>query len=92
MELDRHPAINRSRHSTMHLKRICRHEDISHIARRRGGRAARNVDGKVILYADQITGSMERAIAETDRRSSTINSPISASGRGMLTRMVAPPG
>jgi excinuclease ABC subunit B len=32
------------------------------------GRAARNVDGKVILYADHITGSMERAIAETDRR------------------------
>jgi excinuclease ABC subunit B len=32
------------------------------------GRAARNVDGKVILYADQVTGSMERAIAETDRR------------------------
>src|SRR6202022_860510 len=32
------------------------------------GRAARNVDGKVILYADQITGSMEPAIAETDRR------------------------
>ncbi len=32
------------------------------------GRAARNVDGKVILYADKITGSMERAIAETDRR------------------------
>jgi excinuclease ABC subunit B len=32
------------------------------------GRAARNVDGKVILYADQITGSMTRAIAETDRR------------------------
>ncbi|MEK7265023.1 MAG: helicase-related protein, partial [Pseudomonadota bacterium] len=32
------------------------------------GRAARNVDGKVILYADRITGSMERAIAETDRR------------------------
>ena len=31
------------------------------------GRAARNVDGKVILYADQITGSMERAMAETDR-------------------------
>ncbi|MDI1262949.1 MAG: UvrB/UvrC motif-containing protein, partial [bacterium] len=27
-----------------------------------------NVDGKVILYADQMTGSMERAIAETDRR------------------------
>jgi excinuclease ABC subunit B len=32
------------------------------------GRAARNVDGKVILYADQMTGSMERAIAETSRR------------------------
>ncbi|MGP2493398.1 excinuclease ABC subunit UvrB [Mesorhizobium sp. PUT5] len=32
------------------------------------GRAARNVDGKVILYADQITGSMERATAETNRR------------------------
>ncbi len=32
------------------------------------GRAARNVEGKVILYADQITGSMQRAIAETDRR------------------------
>ena len=32
------------------------------------GRAARNVDGRVILYADTITGSMERAMAETDRR------------------------
>ena len=32
------------------------------------GRAARNVDGRVILYADTMTGSMERAIAETDRR------------------------
>jgi excinuclease ABC subunit B len=32
------------------------------------GRAARNVDGKVILYADQITGSMSRAMAETNRR------------------------
>ena len=32
------------------------------------GRAARNVDGKVVLYADRKTGSMERAIAETDRR------------------------
>ncbi|MEP3277655.1 MAG: excinuclease ABC subunit UvrB, partial [Stappiaceae bacterium] len=32
------------------------------------GRAARNVDGRVILYADNMTGSMERAIAETDRR------------------------
>src|SRR3712207_5271892 len=32
------------------------------------GRAARNVDGRVILYADHVTGSMERAIAETERR------------------------
>ncbi|MGY6552235.1 MAG: excinuclease ABC subunit UvrB [Erythrobacter sp.] len=32
------------------------------------GRAARNVDGRVILYADRVTGSMERALAETDRR------------------------
>ncbi|MBN9544363.1 MAG: excinuclease ABC subunit UvrB [Alphaproteobacteria bacterium] len=32
------------------------------------GRAARNVDGKVILYADKVTGSMERAMAETARR------------------------
>jgi excinuclease ABC subunit B len=32
------------------------------------GRAARNVDGKVILYADNITGSMERAMGETQRR------------------------
>ncbi|MCO6383540.1 excinuclease ABC subunit UvrB [Oceanicola sp. 502str15] len=32
------------------------------------GRAARNVDGRVIMYADRITGSMERAMRETDRR------------------------
>jgi excinuclease ABC subunit B len=32
------------------------------------GRAARNVDGKVILYADKITGSMKRALNETKRR------------------------
>ncbi len=32
------------------------------------GRAARNIRGKAILYADQRTGSIERAIAETDRR------------------------
>ncbi|WP_414675741.1 excinuclease ABC subunit UvrB [Methyloceanibacter sp.] len=32
------------------------------------GRAARNVDGRVILYADGMTGSMERAMAETNRR------------------------
>ena len=32
------------------------------------GRAARNVDGKVILYADEITGSMKYAMDETERR------------------------
>jgi excinuclease ABC subunit B len=32
------------------------------------GRAARNVDGRVILYADTVTGSIERALAETGRR------------------------
>ena len=32
------------------------------------GRAARNADGRVIMYADHVTGSMERAIAETNRR------------------------
>ena len=32
------------------------------------GRAARNIDGRVILYADSVTGSMERAMAETSRR------------------------
>ena len=32
------------------------------------GRAARNVDGKVILYADKVTKSIEKAIKETDRR------------------------
>ncbi len=32
------------------------------------GRAARNVDGKVIMYADEITGSMQRTIDETERR------------------------
>lgn len=32
------------------------------------GRAARNIEGKVIMYADTVTGSMRRAIDETDRR------------------------
>jgi excinuclease ABC subunit B len=35
------------------------------------GRAARNVRGQVLLYADQMTGSMERAINETERRRKT---------------------
>ena len=34
------------------------------------GRAARNVNGRVIMYADKMTGSMETAISETDRRRS----------------------
>lgn len=32
------------------------------------GRAARNAEGRVIMYADRITGSMERAMSETERR------------------------
>ena len=32
------------------------------------GRAARHINGKAILYADQVTGSMQRAIEETNRR------------------------
>ncbi len=32
------------------------------------GRAARNVEGRVIMYAERITGSMERALSETNRR------------------------
>ena len=32
------------------------------------GRAARNVDGRVVMYADQVTNSMQRAISETNRR------------------------
>ena len=32
------------------------------------GRAARNVNGRAILYAEQVTGSMQRALEETDRR------------------------
>ncbi|MGA8303980.1 MAG: excinuclease ABC subunit UvrB [Thermoplasmata archaeon] len=35
------------------------------------GRASRNLDGKVVLYADRTTGSMERAIAEMSRRRAT---------------------
>ena len=35
------------------------------------GRAARNVEGRVILYADRMTGSLERAMAETQRRRET---------------------
>jgi len=37
------------------------------------GRAARNADGRVIMYADVITGSMQRAISETERRRTVQN-------------------
>ena len=53
------------------------------------GRAARNINGRAILYADRITGSMQRAIEETDRRrersrsstTSSTASPRAASSR-----------
>ncbi len=44
------------------------------------GRAARNIDGRVIMYADKITGSMERAMAETNRRRDKQNAYNIANG------------
>jgi excinuclease ABC subunit B len=44
------------------------------------GRAARNIEGKVILYADTVTGSMQRAIAETERRREKQGAYNSANG------------
>ena len=44
------------------------------------GRAARNINGKAILYADNMTGSMERAIGETDRRRERQESHNAANG------------
>ena len=54
------------------------------------GRAARNVDGKVILYADNMTGSMERAIAETTAaaRSRSPTTPPTASRRRASRRTI----
>ncbi len=45
------------------------------------GRAARNVEGRAILYADKMTGSMERAIGETDRRREKQEASNKANGR-----------
>ena len=42
------------------------------------GRAARNIDGRVILYADHLTGSMERAIAETNREAARSRRPTTS--------------
>ena len=50
------------------------------------GRAARNLNGRAILYADQVTGSMRRAIEETERRRSrqqTFNSAHGITPRGV---------
>ena len=44
------------------------------------GRAARNVNGRVILYADEVTASMERAIRETNRRREIQNAYNEAEG------------
>ena len=60
------------------------------------GRAARNVDGKVILYADRITGSMERAIAETaaaakSRRPTTSNTASRPRASRAPSRRSSPP-
>ena len=43
------------------------------------GRAARNVNAKVMLYADKVTDSMQRAIDETDRRRDAASRPTTAS-------------
>ena len=37
------------------------------------GRAARNAEGKVTMYADKLTGSIERALSETNRKQKQIN-------------------
>ncbi len=44
------------------------------------GRAARNADGKVLMYADKVTGSMQRAIDETNRRRAKQNAYNEANG------------
>ena len=55
------------------------------------GRAARNLDGRAILYADRMTGSMKAAIEETDRRreSSSNITPRTASRRKASRRSSA---
>ena len=59
------------------------------------GRAARNVDGFVILYADKMTGSMQRAIAETERRRKiqvAYNKKHSIQPKSVMTAMPHFPG
>ncbi|HTQ36565.1 MAG TPA: excinuclease ABC subunit UvrB [Steroidobacteraceae bacterium] len=55
------------------------------------GRAARNLNGRAILYADRITGSMERALAETKRRrdrQQTFNEAHGITPRGVVKPIV----
>ncbi|MFM7396998.1 MAG: excinuclease ABC subunit UvrB [Gammaproteobacteria bacterium] len=55
------------------------------------GRAARNVNGRAILYADRITGSMQRAIEETERRrlkQVAFNSLHGITPRGIVKQVV----
>lgn len=56
------------------------------------GRAARNVNGKVIFYADKVTGSMERCMAETNRRKAIQSAYNEKHGITPMTVLSAIPG